>query len=59
MLELVGIIAAGCFLGYVAYGMWHSTTVDPVRPRRWKKSWSQRDQDEYDALVGQPHGGDA
>lgn len=59
MLALIGYIAGGCLLGYVAYGMWHSETVDTVKPRHWKKTWSAADQAEYDEMVNARQRGDA
>lgn len=54
ILELGAVLA----LLYVAYGLWHTKTVDGVKPRRLRRSWSAADQAEFDELTGQCQGGD-
>lgn len=51
MWGLIGAVALALLLLYVAFELWHTKTVDTVRPRRWRRTWTVEDQAEFDAIV--------
>lgn len=59
MLDIVGVIWVAGFLLYLAWGLWHTTTVDAVKPRPLRRVWSRQDQAEFDEMVNARQRGDA
>lgn len=55
---LLAIWATGVTL-YVALVLWHTTTVDAVKPRPLRRVWSRQDQAEFDERVNARQRGDA
>lgn len=59
LLELVGAIGVAGLVLYVAWGLWHTETVDAVKPRPLRRVWSKQDQAELDAMLAAHPRGDA
>jgi hypothetical protein len=59
MLQAIIAVAVAALLLYVAFGLWHSTTLDVVKPRRLRRVWSAEDQAEFNEMVNARQRGDA
>lgn len=58
MLEWIGVVASLAGTWQLARFIWHTETVDQVKPRRWRRTWTAEDQTAYEVLV-EVHRGEA